>query len=234
VSTTRSTPALRIPSRFVLARLPERVVAFLHAAGTHAGICAAMAAGGYTGADHREGMRLLAAVCTYGTSGADPRADEPARQAEAELSAWVKVHLRRLQTAVERLHPECALFDGIEPRAPAESVLALATLIARVRECTSASDAVRETLAKRGFDSAEKERLFALVGQAQIATATSSDASVREPRVAELVALYRWHCDWAATARALISRKEFLIALGLAGRGKKNFEQAPQEEDGTE
>jgi hypothetical protein len=42
-----------------------------------------------------------------------------------------------------------------------------------------------------------------------------------ETREAELVALYHWYTDWSTTARALIGRKDYLVALGLSGRNKR-------------
>ena len=53
---TRDAAALRMPTRTVLRELPERVVQFLRGVGSHAGARAAMAAGGYTDADHRESL----------------------------------------------------------------------------------------------------------------------------------------------------------------------------------
>src|SRR5687768_14935019 len=90
VTTTRAGSAFRIPSRWVLGEIPARAVVFLRGVGTHAGARAAMAAGGYTEADHAEGTQLLVAVCAYGHGGANPAEDYPAREALTEIVKWVR------------------------------------------------------------------------------------------------------------------------------------------------
>jgi hypothetical protein len=113
-------PAPAGQSRQSLERLPGRALTFLRAVGTHPGVRAAMAAGGFGEADHREGFALLASVCAYATE------DAPAR--------------------------------GVGTRV----------------------------------------------------------LPVREPRERQLLALHQWYGKWAATARALIFQRRYLIALGLA------------------
>jgi hypothetical protein len=34
----------------------------------------------------------------------------------------------------------------------------------------------------------------------------------------DLIALYRWYRDWAETARMVITRRDYLIRLGMASR----------------
>lgn len=133
----RSEPAAG-QSRQSLDRLPGRALTFLRAAATHTGVRAALAAGGYSEADHRRGLELLAAVC------ADRDADGPEHDAAADRTA---------------------------------------SRAGTLRESTTRALSVREP---------------------------------RLPREPELLALHHWYADWAATARALIFQKRYLVALGLA------------------
>jgi hypothetical protein len=219
--TQRSDSILRIPSRQVLGPLPERVVVFLRGVGSHNHARAAMARGGYTQAHHREGVRLLTAVLTYGAGGLDPIEDENVRAAHAEIVAWVRTNFSRLRAAVERMHGERgSVFSNIEAPDPAEAVVALATLLRRVSELEQGS-AVRETLVDRGLDPRECARLAELVARGQTLTATPGRGSVPDSSEEDLIALYRWHADWANTARSLIRRKDILAVLGLRRRGKR-------------
>lgn len=211
----------RIPSRRVLGLLPERVLTFLWGVGTHAGARAAMAEGGFTQADHREGAALLARVYAFGSGGVDPAVDEPTRQAEATLADWVRAHFPRLQATLGRLHPEQqVLFQGIEAPEPQRASFALATLLERIERLPPDAETVRDTFEHRDFGVRKREELAQLLRLAQSGTPTD-EGLTRDPREAELVELYRWHTEWAATARAYIQRKDFLIVLGLAGRTRK-------------
>lgn len=220
---TRSDRVLRAPSRTVLSQVPERVVVFLRGASSHTGARAALAAGGYTERDHREGCSLLLAACAYAAPRIDPRADDPARHAQAELATWVRTHFRRLRVATERLHPEAlALFAGLTAEGEAESVLLVATFLRRLEKLSRRRAPADATLVARGLGPAERARLRTLVARAQHAAPmhTVYATQFEDDREAELIALYRWHADWAATARALIKRKDALIALGLAARAR--------------
>jgi hypothetical protein len=220
MSMTRSGSPLPVPGRSVRAELPERVVVFLRAVGTRAPIRALMAEGGYTRADHVEGWELLGAVCAFGEGSFDLFADAPARAATAAIERWVATHFSRFQAALEREVGDGRLFDGIERPAEREAVLALATLLARLDDLPARSKVVA-VLARRGLDKSERQRLAEQVGAAQSAPAPTHDGPAHEERIDELTALYRWYSDWAATARAVIARRDYLIAMGLAERVRR-------------
>ena len=77
---------------------------------------------------------------------------------------------------------------------------------------------VKRTLAGRGLDKAERQRLGALLPLAQGTVEAPSAGRETEPREAERRAVYRWFRDWSVTAHAVVRRKQHLIALGLASR----------------
>jgi len=210
----------RTPSSRTLAELPARVVVFLSAVGSHAAIRALLAEGGYGRDDHEEGWALLGKACAYGSSGADPLEELPARQAMAEIAGWVSTHFPRLRAALERLHPEAlTLFAGVEAPSDAPSaLLALALMLQRLGALDAAGSTVLETFARRGVDARELRRLAELVETARAAPIPSSTGPVRDPREAELTELWRWWSDWSATARVLVGRKDWLSALGLYAR----------------
>jgi hypothetical protein len=230
----RAVELTQLPSEWALRELPARVVVFLRAAGTHPPLRAVLEAGGYGPSEHAEGVRLLAAACPYRDGGLDPADDAEARDAVAELERWAKRHLGRLRAALERLHPDVRIVPEANGLDGANAVLAVATLLGRVRELDARepNGAVMETLTRRGLDGATRERLGALVEVAQRADAPSdvpaSGASAlgveTEPSAApdaEMVALHAWFEDWAATARALVERKDWLIRLGLRERPRR-------------
>lgn len=148
------------------------------------------------------------------------------REAAQEIADWVRAHFPRLAQAMKRLHPEHAfLFDGADALEPPAAVLALATLLERVKRLPEEPSGVRDTLDRRGFDESERQRLARLIEIAQSAAPGPKNASLRESREAELVALHTWYSDWASTARVFIRRKDFLIALGLAGRRRNSDDE---------
>jgi hypothetical protein len=214
---TRAGSIVRVPSRRVLFSLPARVVVFLWGIGSHATARSLMALGGYAERDHQEGCALLAAVMRYGSDGADIADDSPAREALDELIRWVRTHFARLGAAIHRELPESRLFAEIEAPAEGTELLALATLLRRL-DVAGESAPVVEVMARRGIDVAERSRLARLVELAQSAPPPDRPGPIRDSRVVELLALHRWYSDWAATARALIARKDLLIGLGLARR----------------
>jgi hypothetical protein len=193
--------------------------------GTHAPIRAALQAGGYGPADHEEGLRLLVAACPYGTTGLDPADDAPARQAVAELDHWTKGHLPRLRAALEHLHPEAlGMLAELECTEPAGAVLSVATLLKRLDalESEQGSSSVLDTLARRGVDLRERQRLLTLVQTAQHARGTPRGPS-NSPTLTDepLLALHHWFADWSSTARTFVTRRDWLIRLGLSRRRRR-------------
>lgn len=219
---------LPAPGAWALRELPARVATFLHAAGTHPPLRAALKTGGYSASDHAEGLRLLGAACSYLDEPFDFEADAEARRAAAELEAWTARHVARLRTALERLHPEAAgLFPRHAPEGPA-TILAVSTLLEGLAELAAREDAapVLATLAARGFDRALRERLAQLVERAKRAEAPAgAEAAALAAESAtpapEMIRLYRWYEDWMATARAVVGRRDWLIRLGIADRRRR-------------
>jgi hypothetical protein len=221
VTARRAAELTRLPSDYAIRDLPARVAVFLHAVGRHAAIRYAMVAGGYGAADHEEGLRLLAALCRYRQGGLDPAEDEPARAAGAELEEWTRTHVPRLRAALERLHPaEVKLFEGVDGSESGSALLGVGSLLERLVAVERADRraAVLRTLAQRGLDRAERQRLGVLLAMARRALAPAKAAGEDDDEAADMIALHRWFSDWSATAKALLKRKDWLIWMGLAER----------------
>ena len=56
------------------------------------------------------------------------------------------------------------------------------------------------------------------IAVASVPTTAADRFAARKPA---LLLLWRWHRTWSAIASALITRRDWLIALGLAKRKKK-------------
>ncbi|MBN1612087.1 MAG: hypothetical protein JW940_35980 [Polyangiaceae bacterium] len=212
-----------VPCDRTLADTPARVLVLLSAIATRAPIRDLMSQGGFSAEDHAEGWTLLTRACEYRATAAPASEHFRARSAMAEVHGWVTTHFARFRAALERLHPEAvALFPITDTRYAGDALLALAHVIERLRGNGDEHDrALRATLARRGLDGNEIERLGRLVRDAQsVGDAVDKEMEV-EARTAELVALYRWYRDWAETAKRLVARRDYRAALGLAGaRGK--------------
>jgi hypothetical protein len=209
------------PSDSTLGQLPARVLTFLTAIGTRAPIRAAMYQAGYRPEDNDEGWRLLVATGNIRTRSINIATQNRANAALTEIHTWVSTNFRRFRVALERLHPEQAsLFPEVDPRYPAESLLALATLIEALQRGSRSRDAaLMHTLAQRGLDAAEIARLAQLVNDAQCLDSllTANDTET-DDRTSDLVALYRWYRDWAESAKRFISRKDYWVKLGIGGK----------------
>lgn len=208
----------QVPCRTVLAELPARVLRFLQVVAMRAPIRAAMLQGGYRPADHAEGCALLVAVCALGNVSPNTPTCMSAQAALEEIHQWVVLNFARLRVAIDRLHPSWSgLFFEVDSRAPAQALLALAQLIQQLQAGSAAHDAaLLATLAHRGLDQAELDRLSQLVAQAQSVNNPNDDETDIDPRTNELTALYDWYRDWAETARQLIKRKDYRMWLGIA------------------
>ena len=209
------------PSDSTLEALPARVVTFLRAIATRSSIRALMVEGGYRTQDHAEGWRLL--MATGEIHERSPGATSRSRAATAivQIHEWVTANFRRYRAALERLHPESAwLFPEVDSRYPAESLLAMATLLKELRRGDAGQDAnLLATLAQRGLDSSEISRLSQLVRDAQSVDAgPAGDEPDCDTRTAELVALYHWYRDWVESAKPFVKRKDYRLQMGIGAK----------------
>lgn len=229
-----------IPSRQALEAAFARAVKFLRGAGTSPVIRAALATRGYTQQEHDLGWDLVqrCAGQRKASPSIAPDGDPMVLEAIAKLDAWDEPNFEWIEAALDRFHPAVSayLFDGLSARQGAEAVLAVNTFLVRIdalrsgrtgedREATRETDhAALRLLAQRGLTDEVLDELAALVRIAMKGTQQSPpppDAQAAESRAESdqaLVDLYFWITDWSAQARVVITRRDYLIRLGLASR----------------
>jgi hypothetical protein len=245
--TTSTEPTV---ARRTLDETPPRALALLTGIGTSRPIHAKLAEVGYTSADHAEGWALLSRTAGYGPGQVLPTLDPEVREAIVALDDHDEALFAIVAASLRRRHPAQASFvlDGIGPSTGSAAVLGVKTLLDRLealdcapaREATRAGDkAALATLAARGIDRAERERLLALVNKAESMSPVDSEApaarAAREARhLAALVELRAWYEEWSAIARAQIKRKDHLIRLGLAARRSRARVTPESDDEGSD
>lgn len=224
-----------------------RALVFLKGVAANRVIHAQLAKVGFTKAEYQSGWKLLHAAAGYNCRHChrSPR-DRRLSKRWRRSTAWDEDGFRRIRSALERLHPDQAEYvfaGGLAASTGAQSVIGVKKLLDRLRDLESGKGrkathkddlAALDTLTGRGFDTAERERLRALVETAQTLAdpdeeALPADADSTGPDPA-LVALYGWYKDWSNTAHSVIKKRSHLIALGLAERrpAKKAAAKAPK------
>lgn len=146
----------------------------------------------------------------------------------------------RAGAALEFAFPEQHkfLFAGDpKPAKGREAILTVSTFLDRLDALESGKDRkathkvdldALKRLAERGITVAERKRLRDLLQQVRDGVSMPEVAApVADGPSADSLALYRWHREWAATARAVTHRRDQLISLGLAERKKRKQAEPP-------
>jgi hypothetical protein len=211
---------------------------------TNGAIRAQLERHGFSDADQQEGVRLLHVASGFEKAAAPKRNrdDEVARAALVEIDEVdEKVH-RIGRASLARRHPEQAayLFEGLAPARGPEAVLGMRQLLDRMARLASGEGrpaaardgdvAALAVLALRGIDEAERTRLSGLCDLALRAAPTNPSERAQAEGLAKerqdaLVALRAWFEEWSEVARAVITRRDHLILLGLASRRKSGSEE---------
>ena len=216
-----------------LKQTPERALTFLRGVGTNEMIRAILKTVGYTEAEHNEGWKLLQEASGYGAQDGFSVATIPVTDAIAELDAWDEGGFRVINATLSRHFPEQAKFvmEGLAPSQGAAAILGVATLLGRLDELEGSADrkATRkqdakalELLATRGITPQLRKHLAEKVKVAQSVQLTKLDPQAIEKRnQAQREALARlrsWFSEWSDIARVQLTRRDYLITLGLAAR----------------
>lgn len=233
------------PSRQVLDETPPRVLRFLTAVSRSPEIRAALAGSGYGAADHQEACELLLRLLRYREPPPGP-VEPPAVAARAELDTWYERHGRLIRAALQLRYPAQAQFllTDLAGAGEGQGLVAVVLLLDRLDalEQSPARLATREEdhevlalLARRGITAEERARLRDVTVHGR-----GNDVSSRDPEASShlaeqqetLRALHFWYREWSETARAVISRRDLLVRLGLLRRqreveGKEKKSKAP-------
>jgi hypothetical protein len=216
-------------SRQVAAELPQRVLVFLRAVAFSREIQEALKKYGFTDSEHQFAWAQIHILTGYHAKFS--AAPSKAAEAVLQLSGADADLFRRGDAVLRRFHPKQAafVFEGLEPASGIESVATIEKFLVRLdalegapeREGTREADAAAlASLAARGIDSAERQRLWTLVKQAQTMDGPVQSTATEEQISAAFAALHAWYQDWSDTARAVIERRDQLIRLGVAKRKK--------------
>ncbi len=224
------------PSPRVLEDTFLRAVSLLRATGTNKTIYRILSAHGFTPEEQKRGWGFVLTASNYGKPVTESAIDKRVRNAMVELDSTDERFFTLLKAAWRRDFPdqlEFVLQGELGPSTGASAVVGMATALARIKQLQSSAErkkthkqdqAALAKLATKGITSQELERLASLVEIAQStpeAMETPSDeAAGNAERANALLELHGWYTEWADTARAVITRRDHLISLGLAKRKK--------------
>jgi hypothetical protein len=228
-------PATTDPvSAKTLNSIPQRALKFLRGVGTTPGIFQALGTHGYTEDDHQEGWNLLKAAGGYvkAASSAGSGTDNTIRAAIATLGKEGEAMLRVLRAAIQFKFPQfmSQLFDGMESSSGPGWVLVVQQLLERIDDLAQDGDdgeAALQLIADRGYGDDQRAQLADLVATAQsLGPAPSTPPPDADAHTQALTALYQWYAEWAQIAKVVITRRDWLILMGLATR-KVRTQPAP-------
>jgi hypothetical protein len=226
-------------------RVCQRALKFLGTLSRNGQIRRILDQGGYTAEEHQQGWALALEVLGYSTGAAHAEDTSPASAAIAELDQWDGPNFARARAALEHKFPEQAayVFSGIAAKSGAESVAAVQTFLDRIDVLRGGTDGARKAskaadksavdlLAKRRIvDAKTGAHLRSLIASATtLAPAGKDIAQVPEDRQVLVLRLEAWLNDWRETARVLVTRRDYRIALGLAQRRVGGRDEVVEEE----
>jgi hypothetical protein len=225
-----------------LKALPGEARTFIGALATRSEIRVVMYDHGYTTEEHLLGWSLQLIAGGEAPPVRTPEADARAKAAVLELDNWDETGIPRLGAPLERFYPAQHefVFRGISPARGIEAVFGIERMLDRLDELQNSPDrkatrtedrAALAKLAERGFDAAERARMRGLVEAAKNVHAPEVPVNpTAEERETALLELRSWYRDWATTARAVITRKDHLIQLGLRKRKSAKAGESDTEE----
>ncbi|HEY1959247.1 MAG TPA: hypothetical protein VGH28_26715, partial [Polyangiaceae bacterium] len=222
VTIPRSTAELAVP----------RAMKLLRTLGTDSVVLAAMKQTGFDIDDMKQGWSLVLKACSAPTVDAKfaPHTG-PVADATQKIEAWQSTMFLRAHAALRRLHPaqDTFLFENLATGTGVAAVVAVSMFLERLDALESSADrkasrkadhAALATLEKRGVTKDERKQIHSLV---QLVETTPAPAVVDvapspDVRMAALVELHAWVQDWSDCARAVITRRDQLLRLGIGKR----------------
>jgi len=217
------------PARRTLEATPSKAARLLHAIAMSLSLRTQLARHGYSAEDHREGLELLR-ECIGPDDIVWPESFEAdVQDAIVEIDAWDEMGIRLVEATLSHRFADQARFvlTGLMPSTGPAAVAGVVHLLDRLDALESSIERTRsrnedraalDALSNRGITPEERKRLRALVDSARIANAHAQRPSGPHPTDHEtrLVALEAWFDEWASIARAVVTREDHLVRLGLA------------------
>lgn len=225
---------------------PPRLLKFLRAVGTRPAIYAALSAVGYSGAEHRQGWKLLHAASGFQEPGAAPGTpvDPKVSKAIAELDAQDERIHTRIEASLKHRHPTvlAALHKAIAPGKGPAAVLYFRALLDRLDALSKArgegageAQAALKLLHDRGITEAWRKETRDRLALAEALPASSPDGVTEGDADALRAALLQaraWYEEWSTIAKTEVNRKDYLILLGLAQRKTRANGKEPKTPQG--
>lgn len=213
-----------------LATIPGKALTFLYGVGRNTEIFTLLTTRGYTNATHEAfwqrlrdagGLNLQAATGTL-----DPRVSAALKKVDDWDEGNFAVASASLQFAFPAQH--AFVFAGdLKPGKGADAVVAVGTFLERLRqlresperEATRVQDhAALARLAERGITEPICRELSAAVSTIEHGTTLRTERSNDSDQERRLMALYELWKEWSTIARAVLTRRSHLIAVGLLER----------------
>jgi len=210
----------------------QRAIQFLRTVGTDPVIFDELQSVGFTSDDLTEGWSLVYKACSLPQSKQRFTPDAgPVADANDKLVAWQATMFVRAHAALRRLHPaqDAFVFGDVVGDPSTTTLVAVGVFLARLdalgnspeRKATRKADhAALATLERRGVTEETRKQAKQLVHI--IETTTAPDITTAPPpvdkRMSAMIDVYAWVQDWTESARAVITRRDHLIRLGIGKR----------------
>lgn len=215
-------------------RAITRAVPFLRAMSTVPRLREAMSIRGYDAETHDAGWQMLLTLSGYNAPAPRPAPDLPQTQAVAEIDAWDGPTIQMIRATCARFVDQGAyLLAGVEASRGYGAVTNAQVILDRVVALRDGTDPTRaamrerdrlcvQALADRNIITKESERhLRHLIANATGIAPTVGDDGLdawRKTRQEVALKLKVWLEDWRGMARAIFTRRDDQIRLGLARR----------------
>lgn len=239
-------------SREVLDETPGRALQMLMAINRSLPIRAAAERVGCTRSVRLEGwnkIRAVTGVELLSSSGGDDESlvDVDVATAITTLDNSDEKLLAKIKATLQHRFPSEAkkVLDGLSAKRGAASVLVVSTLLDRLDalEKSEGGRAALDRLSQRGITADERSKLRALVAKAsgaddvsdkpvKSAPAVKSGATSDEDYLRSLRVLRAWFEEWSELLRTEITRRDYLIQLGLAERKSSGKRAEPEDGEG--
>ena len=217
----------------VIERDIKRGTRYFHGVTTVPAIANVLAGRGYTDAEHQQGLGYLAKMLGF-RSPSPVMVPTSSIYARGKLDEWDGPNIAIARAALTHRFPDQATYvvGDLTNQAGYEAVLNVITFLERVTALRDGTDPNRA-----GTRDADKAAV-ALLGQRNVFTPTIeaelrglvAEATATAPQSPQVevigiddynqatLAFHEWLADWRETARAVITRRDYLIRLGLAQR----------------
>lgn len=230
----------QVPSDTVLDEIPARALKFFGAVSSNLYIRSVLAKRGYDDAIHERGWSLVLQSAGFRRGAQLVMGRPEAMAAVVELDAWDEPNFRAARGALVTLPAQRDfLFEDLTAQTGIAAVASVTTFLNRLDELEKGADrkgtrkadqAAVEKLAARGIGPDVRKHLRGLLAQATNSPDSASlepdeakEAKLgkqKEEQRAAKIELWALFTEWSEIARADITRRDYLIMLGIAKRKK--------------